>query len=165
MPFLLIHGFAYMLHTQIFAPFLLIHEFAYVLHICVCMLFTYLYIATSTDVFLPCQKNSNIDTTLEDGSDNSNNAPCQHFGVSSAAHSTGSFGGSSSSAYCIDEAEGFPSSSLSLSMPNFSEHLGSHAISKALQATSTSCIMNSMVNPSAIQKNFFLPAAAGVYLL
>lgn len=108
-------------------------------------------------------KNSNTDTTLEDGSDSSNNAPCQHFGVSSAAHSTGSFGGSSSSAYRIDEAEGFPSSSLSLSMPNFSEHLGSHAISKALQATSTSCITTSTVNPSAIQKNFFLPAAAGVY--
>ena len=70
--------------------------------------------------------------------------------MSSAAHSTGSFGGSSSWAYCIDEAEGFPRSSLSLSMPNSSEHLGSHAIAKALQATSTSCITTSMVNPSAI---------------
>lgn len=108
-------------------------------------------------------KNSNTDTTLEDGSDNSNNAPCQHFGVSSVAHSTGSIGGSSSSVHHIDEAGGYPSSSLSLSMSNFSEHLGSHAILKALQATSTSCVMTSMVIPSAVQKNFFLPAAAGVY--
>lgn len=108
-------------------------------------------------------KDSNTDTTLEDGSVNSNNAPCQHFGVSPVAYSTGSIDASSSTAHHIDEAGGFPSSSLSLSMSNFSEHLGSHAILKGLQATSTSCVTTSMVNPSAIQKNSFLPAAAGVY--
>lgn len=108
-------------------------------------------------------KDSNTDTNLEDGSDSANNAPCQHFGVSSVAHSTGSIDGLSSSAHHIDEAGGFPSSSLSLSMSNFREHLGFNAISKGLQATSTSCVTTSMVNPSAIQKNSFFPAAAGVY--
>lgn len=110
-------------------------------------------------------KASNHDTTLEDGSDNANNAPSQHFGVSSVAHSTGSIDGLNSSVqlHRINEAGGLPSSSLSLSVSNFSEHLGSHPISKGLQATSTSCVTTSMVNPSVIQKNSFLPAAAGVY--
>lgn len=108
-------------------------------------------------------KDSNNVTTLEDGSDNANNAPSQHFGVSSVAHSTGSIDDLNSSVHRIDEAGGLPSSSLSLSMSNFSEHLGSHPILKGLQATSTSCVTTSMVNPSVIQKNSFLPVAAGVY--
>lgn len=108
-------------------------------------------------------KDSNNDTTLEDGSDNANNAPSQHFGVSSVAHSTGSIDGLNSSVHRIDEAGDLPSSSLSPSMSNFSEHLGSHPILKGLQATSTSCVTTSMVNPSVIQKNSFSPVAAGVY--
>uniref|UniRef100_A0A0C9RLB5 TSA: Wollemia nobilis Ref_Wollemi_Transcript_12547_1419 transcribed RNA sequence n=1 Tax=Wollemia nobilis TaxID=56998 RepID=A0A0C9RLB5_9CONI len=107
-------------------------------------------------------KDPSTNSSLEDRSHNSlpDNTPSQRLGASPIAYPAGPIEGLSSSAHPVNEYGGFPSSTISLSMQNFRQQLGSNALLKGQQAVCNAYVASSMVNPSTVQHPFFLPCAS-----
>uniref|UniRef100_A0A0D6R1C3 Tify domain-containing protein n=1 Tax=Araucaria cunninghamii TaxID=56994 RepID=A0A0D6R1C3_ARACU len=105
-------------------------------------------------------KDPSINSSIEDRSHNSlpDNTPSQRLGVSPVVYPAGPIEGLSSSAHPVNEYGGFPSSTISLSMQNFRQQLGSNALLKGQQAVCNAYVASSMANPSTVQQHpFFLP--------